>query len=206
MPELEKILKDKFLYIKVPNLKFYEIKFFFKKMKEAFKKIDIFCPKKGVTRKKITGRDLQQVAIEVSYYTSAFYSAVMGFFDSLAILHTKNREEVYREVHFKAWLDFQVNAHPNDNYLKYLKKADERWITSFRRDRNAFIHHSHPFISMMKLQHVELSGGTVKVETFITELEDGRKELIPYCKRIVDKVKRLTKKVNKNIKKEYEYH
>jgi hypothetical protein len=187
--QFEEILRDKFLYLNVPHLKLNEIRFFFNKMKEAFSKIETF-----------SSENIQQV-VEISYYASAFYSAVMGFFDSLAIFHTKNREDVYDKIHFNKWIDYQTKKHPEDSYLKFLKKKDEEWITHFRKDRNKFIHWFHIYMSINPLQHLELRNRTLVIKNF--EIEKGKKELIPYCEEIVNKIGKLVEEVNKNRDKEY---
>jgi hypothetical protein len=199
----EKILKNKNLYLNIVILKKLEIEFFFDKMRETFSDVDISHLKKGKT---ISGEDIKRAAIEISHYASAFYSAVTGFFDSLAIFHTKNREEVYRKIHFNNWLEDQIKRNP-DNYLKYLEEQNENWIKNFRKDRNKFIHYWHPFLSMKELQRGEVKGGSFKIETYRTELEEGVKELIPYCKKIVSKLRKLVDEADKpeNIKREYEF-
>lgn len=201
----KEILRDKHLYATIPSLKLEEIRFFLDKMKEVFQKIDIFHPKENKTLSKVTQEDLYQTAKEVSFYASAFFSAVIGFLDTLAIFHTKNREQVYDKVHFKSWLDCQVNSHSDDDYLKYLKEEDDRWISHFRKNRNRFIHHSHPFISIETLQKIELKEGTLKIETFVTNLESDKKELLPYCEEIVGEIGKLISEINKNFEKEYEF-
>lgn len=199
----EDILKNKYRYLNVVILKKAEIEFFFDKMSETFSDVDIFHFNEVET---ISDKDLQQAAIEINYYVSAFYSAGMGFFDSLAIFHTKNREQVYNEIYFNRWLDYQIRKNPDD-YLKYLEEQNEDWIKEFRQDRNKFIHYCPPFMSMRELQRVDVRNGIFKIDTFRTEFGKEPDEIIPHCEKIISNLKNLVKEVDKpeNIEREYEF-
>lgn len=199
----EKILKNKYLYLHVLKLKMDDIEFFFDKMSKTFSNVDISHLKEGKT---ISGEDIQRAAIEISHYVSAFYSAVTGFFDSLAIFHTKNREQVYDKIHFEKWLKDQIEKNPDD-YLKYLEEQNENWIKNFRKDRNKFVHSYHPFILMKELQRGEVRNGILKIETCRTKLEGGTKEMTPHCEKIISNLRKLVKEIDKseNIKREYEF-
>jgi hypothetical protein len=203
---LEKLLKNKFLYLNVPNLKELEIKFFLEKMKETLKKVDVSQKEEGKVTKRVSGEEFQQASLEISFYTSAFYSAVISFFDTIAIFHTKNRVEVYDKVHFYCWLQYQFERNPDD-YIKLLKSEDEKWISKLRKNRNLFMHRLHVFNAIKHFQHLSWSADNkiLKVENIVTELEEGKKELLPYCEEIYQNILKLEEKINKYINKEYEY-
>lgn len=207
---LKDILKSQTLYERVPVLKLYEIEYFLDRMDKAYSKFEEL--EKSIGKKKakgeektkvIKGEDWVETGLELSYLASAFFSAVISFFDTLAIFHTKNREEVYDDIHFTSWLNYQKRNSPDD-YIKYLENEDADWIKSFRKNRNIFIHQCHPYILMSPLFSFVSKNETIIIENFLTELTEVNEkkvkkiQLVLYCREIRDKLLKLEKIVAEN--------
>lgn len=192
---IEDILKDKSLYLNVPCLKLKEAKFFFKKMDNLFSSLQpIPDPKQ-----------LQPMALKISFYASAFYSSVVGFFDSLAIYHTRNRIDCYRDIHFRRWLDWQI-CHSQDTYIDFLRQEREQWIDKFIDNRNVFIHSLHVYARMNTLLYIHVETGQPdQIKIISVNLQEGPTEIVPYCKKILDKLDKMVAKINNNLNLEYEY-
>jgi len=204
--KIQDLLKDRFLYLNVPNLKEMEAKFFLGKMKNRFQDVDIFYKKEGFATKTVTGNDINEAARDVSFYVSAFFSVVMSFFDSLAIFHTKERQRVYDKIHFDSWLNYQFK-HNRDGYIEFLYEQKKEWIDDFRKNRNDFIHKIHTFAAMDRQMHVRFGRGSEGLirKYFVTDLREGKKELLPYCEEIYNRIVKLEDKINENIDKEYSF-
>lgn len=205
---IEDVLKKKHLYFYVLNLKFEEAKFFLTKTREEYDKVNILSPK---CMKSFTEKDVKQAGILIAFYSSAFYSAIAGFFDSLAIYHTKNRENWYRKIHFRKWLDWQLRNHSSffllfDQYLIELKDNVNRWLGEFLDSRNLFIHSFHVFARMGRLLRLEARRGQpLKVKMFEVETISGRKEIVQYFQEIMGRLNTLTNTINIHVSNEYAY-
>lgn len=203
MKTIEEILENRHLYANVPDLKFGEAKFFLEKIKDEHDKVNILSSKR---LKSFNEKDIYQAGIKIAYYSSAFYSAVAGFFDSLAILHTANREKWYRDIHFRDWLHWQLKNHSDDQYLIELEDNLNNWADGFLDSRNLFIHSFHVFVRMGKFFHLEINArlGT-EVKMFEVETKSGRKEIVQYFEEIMKNLDALMNTINKHFEKEYGY-
>lgn len=203
---IEELLKDQGLYGNVPNWKIGEIDFFLDRIRENVNKVDPLSREKpGV--KRVNDSDIAGARDNVSYYSDAFFAAVIGFFDTLAIYHTSNRADVYKKIHFKSWLDKQLGNNAGDKYLETLKRHDEEWISDFRKDRNKFVHNFHPWLAITRDFEFSfnIKEKAMKRSMFMFEFEAGVEELLPHFEMIRKKLGILLTEVNKNMGKQYKY-
>jgi len=201
--KIEEILRKRHLYANIPNLKYFEAKFFLEKIEDKYNEVNILSPKR---LKSFTGKEIHEAGVDIAYYSSAFYSAVAGFFDSLAILHTANRERWYRKIHFRHWLSQQLKRHPSDQYLIELKDNLNTWLEEFLNSRNLFVHSFHVFAATKEFFHLEGDArqGT-KVKMYEVETTAGSKQIARYFEEIIEKMDTLLGTVNNHLENEYKY-
>lgn len=211
MVEIEKVedlLRDKHLYLNVVLAKKEEAKFFLDLAREKHNYIHPFRISAGQVKKTITHDEkYYRTEFELCNCASAFFNAMNGFFDSLAIYHTKNRLELHGDIAFKSWLDQHKSIlTESDSYINFLSSEDARWIATLRKNRKKYTHRFHVYQGVRKSLHIfGEKGKGLKAELMITELEGEQKELMKYMEEIYANLEKLADEVDKNIEKEYEF-
>ncbi|MHB1908205.1 MAG: hypothetical protein ACYCQJ_04945 [Nitrososphaerales archaeon] len=193
----QQLLSNRNLYLNIPNLKLAEAQFLLENVLRT----------NAAIRNLANLSSLRPLVLELSYFADSFFASSFGFFDTLAIYHTRNRLAVYDKVHFYSWLQYQISRSPTDMYLQALEREDTRWISELRRNRNIFVHNSQALANFT--QRLRISGqigSPISTEGPRVELCDGDSvEIATYCNALMVNVRSLLDLLNANIEKEYDY-
>src|SRR3989344_2208751 len=179
--KIEELVKDRWKYLNVPNLKLAEARFFLEKMQKKQDEINAFVKPADQETKRVRGDEFPQVALEISFYASAFFSAILSALDTTAIFFTKERESRFWEINFENWLCYQKSHCKVDEFIETLNQEYAEWINELRRTRHTFVHHGHPYIAIKRFYY--FSFGKEKpfeYKFMIADLEE-EKEIVPYC-------------------------